>query len=78
MKTSDMNELDASGSPLLGLIRLVGSVALTLIAGVGVLVVLDILPESMLSTLAVKVGLVTMIIVATAAVVTLLWPSRRR
>lgn len=77
MEPSDLSHLEPSGSPLLNVIRLIGAFALTLIAIVGVLVVLELLPRSVLSAFALKAGLVATIVCAAIALVTLLVPSRR-
>jgi hypothetical protein len=76
MPAPDMNPQPGS-NPVLGLVRLIGALAVVLIAVLAVLVVLDVLPESVLSGTVVKVGLVAAIAAATIGVVSLLVGGRR-
>jgi hypothetical protein len=63
-------------SPLVGLLRLIGAVAVLIIAAIAALVVLDILPQDVLATFAMKVVIVAGIAAATIGVLTVLLPPR--
>ena len=61
---------------LVGLLRLVGAVAVLIIAVIAALVVLDILPDEVLATVAMKVVIVAGIAAATIGLLTVLLPPR--
>jgi hypothetical protein len=76
MQAPDMAPVPGSRS-LLGVVRLIGAVAIGLIATLAVLVVLDVLPDSVLSEFAMKILLVAAIAAAAIGVMSLLLHSRR-
>jgi hypothetical protein len=65
------------GRTFLGLVRLVGAVAVLLIALLAALVVLDILPDSLLSELAGKIFMVAVIAAAALGIASLMVGGRR-
>jgi hypothetical protein len=63
--------------PVLGIVRLIGALAVLLIAAIAALVVLDVLPDEVLSTYAMKIVIVAGIAAAAVGLVSVLLPSRR-
>lgn len=61
---------------LVGLLRLVGAVAVLIIAVIAALVVLDILPQDVLATITMKIVIVAGIAAAAIGVLTVLLPPR--
>ena len=61
---------------LVGLLRLVGAVAVLIIAVIAALVVLDVLPHEVLATVTMKIVIVAGIAAATIGVLTVLLPPR--
>jgi len=59
-----------SGAGWAGAMRAIGAIAVIVVAGIGVLVVFDILPRDILQETATKLGLLIVIVVAAAIALT--------
>lgn len=63
-------------SALMGTLKLIAMIALALVAGLAILLVLDVIPRDAFSELSVKIALVTGIVSAVSCAIALLMRAR--